>query len=253
MGSESGGLSPWIQKANEEKNLKIMNTKFTTKMLKVLPVICGFATMVASPAYASTTYSIDFGTPTKIAGNAATYTISSTPNAIFSAYGYTTGGAPVNVFAKNDGGAEVGLGLTNDGSGEDEITPGNFIQLNLTSLALYGATSVTLQVSSLTGTDAFQFYSGKTAGQEGTAVAGDSGNGTSNATNGISTLSYTFALSPTGNDYISLAATAGNVLLGPGSIYGNIATPEPASFGMIGLALFGLGLAGRRKFQSSKN
>jgi len=32
-----------------------------------------------------------------------------------------------------------------------------------------------------------------------------------------------------------------------------IATPEPASFGMIGLALLGLGFAGRRKFLSGKN
>jgi hypothetical protein len=37
------------------------------------------------------------------------------------------------------------------------------------------------------------------------------------------------------------------------AIEATIATPEPASFGMIGLALLGLGLAGRRKFQSSKS
>jgi hypothetical protein len=50
------------------------------------------------------------------------------------------------------------------------------------------------------------------------------------------------SVSGNGNDYFKLQ-----------DISANIATPEPASFGMIGLALLGLGVAGRRKFQSSKN
>ena len=41
---------------------------------------------------------------------------------------------PVQLFGKNLGTDEVGLGLSNDPSGDDEITNGSFIQLDITNV-----------------------------------------------------------------------------------------------------------------------
>ena len=52
-------------------------------------------------------------------------------------------GTPTDLFRKEAGGDEVGLGLTNDPTGEDEITPGSFIQLDLSALTIPPLTSLT--------------------------------------------------------------------------------------------------------------
>src|ERR1700722_19461508 len=52
-------------------------------------------------------------------------------------------GTPTDLFRKEAGGDEVGLGLTNDPTAEDEITPGSFIQLDLSALTIPPLTSLT--------------------------------------------------------------------------------------------------------------
>jgi hypothetical protein len=67
------------------------------------------------------------------------------------------------------------------------------------------------------------------------------------------TLTETFSTSQLVTSFLigaSIASGQSADLFKVQDINANIATPEPASFGMIGMALLGLGLAGRKKFQS---
>src|ERR1017187_6902856 len=155
--------------------------------------IWGLAGLLLVCGLASASTSLNLGAPTSYSSNGgvanaeASYTFSIYS---FSAYGYgctastSVCATPTALFAKALASPESGLGLANDASGEDEITLNNFVQLDL---SLLHSDTVLLQVSSLTGTDAFQFYTSGTKGEAGNAVSGDSGNGTSNQTNGIST------------------------------------------------------------------
>ena len=137
-----------------------------------------------------------------------------------------------NLYGKNDGGDEVGVGLTNDPSGDHEITPGNFIQLDLQNIL--GNNPMSLIINSNTLTDRATIYNTNTAG----AITGGSALVTSTALEGA------FALSPTGR-YLDVTATAGNILLGP-LTFTTSSVPEPASLGMIACGLLSLGLIRRR-------
>ena len=61
-----------------------------------------------------------------------------------------------NLWAKDNTGDEVGLGLTSDTSHEDEITPGFFIQLNISSIL--GNGPLTILMDSTTSPDVWSIY-----------------------------------------------------------------------------------------------
>lgn len=76
-------------------------------------------------------------------------TVLSTPdNEAETVTGFTTTGTPDILFQKNLGGLEVGLGETDDPSGLNEITAGNFVQIDLSKLTAGQLLSLSFGASS---------------------------------------------------------------------------------------------------------
>ena len=205
---------------------------FMTLLHKTL----AFGLLIGAPMFASS-INVDFGTPdagfVQSTSTSANYTFAS-PNKI-AATGYHVNGnstvSPTALFAKTNGGDEEGLGLAN--GTDDEITPGNFIQLDLSQLTTYGAVSFTVKTNSTTGNDAFALFLSSTKGSIGSFYT---------AGNTETTYSFTAAQFKA-NPYLSLTATSGNVLLGPGTI---ASAPEPGTILSLGAGLVLVGLRARK-------
>jgi hypothetical protein len=185
--------------------------------MKYLIGLC-FLTCSVVPSFGTT---INFGTPTGNQGTSHTY-----GGITATAYGSGT----QFLFGKNDGGDENGLGLTSDTSGDHEITSGQFIQLDVTSLQ---GLSISFVMDSSTGSDAWKVF-------ESSSAFATSGSSTVTGSNENSH-SITIA---SGMHYLDFTATGGNVLL---SSISYTATPEPLSLALTGSGLLGLFLLRRRR------
>ena len=194
--------------------------------MKQLVFMLGALSLAVAAKAGTITITFEFNNPTGALGTTETYT-----QGIYSivASGFNGTDSPQDLFSKNAGGDEVGIGLTNDS--DFEITPGSFIQLDLSTLPLG---TFALQINSDTGADAFKLYNTSVAGTLGGVVL-DSQGSTSNPL-----LTITPSLR-----YLDLTATSGNVLEGPLSFTVST-TPEPATFLMIAVGLVSVGLLGRR-------
>jgi hypothetical protein len=122
------------------------------------------ALFVLSPAHANTVW--DFSTPTGALGQSHNYT-GNDGTSVINAQAFGPG--PVQLFGKNLLGDELGLGLTNDPSGQNEITPGSFVQLDLTKLVL---TSLIMSFSanSVTAPETVQVFGSSTSGVLGASM-----------------------------------------------------------------------------------
>lgn len=199
------------------------------------------ATALAIPPAGATTVLWDFGVGT--AGNVGTTTTQlSVPDSIpIVASGFAGNpGTPTDLFRKELGGDETGLGLTNDPSLENEITPGNFIQLDLTHLHVPPLTSLDLSFAadSTTGTDEWALFLSNTAGSHGASPALT---GTTETTEFINTTGFAF---------LDVSAVTGNVLLHTLDAAAS-KIPEPATFALLGVGLVGLGVMRRRRNRGS--
>jgi hypothetical protein len=155
-----------------------------------------------------------------------------------------------DLFGKAGGAGETGVGLTNDPTGEEETTPGSFIELDLIifktsdpSIKLSPSSVLAITMNSTTGGEAFKISQSGTSGVFGTtcSVSTPCWTGTSN---GSVTISPTLR-------FLDITSTAGNVLLssitfddGGG---GGQAAPEPLSLGLTGLGLVAIYFARRRR------
>jgi hypothetical protein len=142
---------------------------------------------------------------------------------------WALGSAPGDLYAKNHGGDENGLGLTSDPTGDNEITKGQYVQI----LGLAGFDITSIAIGSDTPPDGATIYWSSTAGLGGLHL--------------ITTLSAdgSVNLSAFAGDYITVGASAGNVLLD--SATGVQTVPDGGSTVLLlGSVLTGLGLIKRK-------
>src|SRR3974390_500624 len=136
----------------------------------------------------------------------ATHDYTSTP-ATVTIQAAAFGTAGVQLFGKANGGDENGLGLTGNANNPDnEITPGNFVQLDLNNLKMPPFTSVNMSfmTNSTTGIDAWQVFGTNTAG---TLVGATSIlTGTTEGPQTLVGVLGTFR-------YLDVTATAGDILI----------------------------------------
>jgi hypothetical protein len=143
----------------------------------------------------------------------------------YTSNGYTTiatafSAANNNLFIKTGTGDEHGLGMV--GTPDDEIEHGEFIQLDVTSLAKAGFTTAALTLGSVQIGEGYQICVSKVAGS-------DSGNCFTGNLDG-SPVAVNFG---SGYNYIDVTATTGDVLLATGLV----AVSEPSSLMLLGSGL----------------
>jgi len=136
-------------------------------------------------------------------------------------------GTGVNLFGKTDGAHETGLGLVNDRSGDHEIVPGSYIQLDLS--ALTRATSFAIQVLSVQQGEGYNLYLSNTKGVAGATYQ-----------TGLSSESaYSVPVADIQTDrFLSIGASSGNVLLGSATVATQ--APEPAGMFSMGTGLLAM-------------
>jgi len=202
------------------------------------------ALFALAPAHADEIW--NFNSPASPPALGTTHDYAGTLGTIITATAFGTP-AGTQLFGKAGGGDENGVGLTNDLSGENEITPGSFIQLSLANINfLANSVNMSFLADSTTAGDTWQVLGTNTAGTLVGATPILSCVGSDGPGNPCETL---MTLSGAGNfKFLDVTALAGNVLL---SEVDTRAVPAPiVGAGLPGLILAGgglLSLARRRR------
>ena len=187
----------------------------------------------------------DFNQFLGVLGTSQTFTSTPTSGVDIAAYGYSckdsslTGCTAADLYGKNGGSGEDGLGIYNN-DGQNEIDSNQFVQLDLTNFFAHAPTGDTFTIQSVQSNEGYAFYQSDALGLAGALITGStSGSG--------ETYSTSFTLDPTKGDFVSVAATRGNVLLSGLTANFSSQSPEPATLALVGGALIGLASFRRRK------
>ena len=187
----------------------------------------------------------DFNQFLGVLGTSQTFGSTPTSGVDIAAYGYScknsslTGCKAEDLYGKNGGSGEDGLGIYNN-DGQNEIDSNQFVQLDLTNFFAHAPTGDTFTIQSVQSNEGFAFYQSNALGLAGALIAG--------STHGSGSIyTSTFTLDPTKGDFVSVAATRGNVLLSGLTANFGTDSPEPAT-----LALGAMGIGAALMFRRRK-
>lgn len=181
---------------------------------------------MATLAVASATTTFNFNVPSGTLGNSQVYTVGGVS---ITAYGFNGSSSPTDLYGKNGGGDENGVGLAGETNSEINVGQG-FIQLGLSGLV----GPFTITIGSTTGSDAWKIIGSNMLGSAtGTAIL----SGGDESPHTITTSAK----------YLTVEATAGNVLLDQFTATSSV--PEPGAISLVasGLALIGMSRLKRKK------
>jgi hypothetical protein len=148
------------------------------------------------------------------------------------AYGFTTGGAAIDLYIKNLGADETGLGTIID-SADHEITPDDFVNLDLSGLVAQGIFSGVIQLQSLQVGEGYTLCQGSAIGVIGASCLSTHGTGTGTISVPLTWTASTDVIGIMGFDDPTLGA---DVLVS--SL--KVPTPEPATLTLLGMGLCSL-------------
>jgi hypothetical protein len=166
------------------------------------------ALFVLTPAHADTIW--NFNSPVSPPNLGLSHNYAGSDGTIITATAFGPG--PPNLFGKGGGGDENGVGLTNDLSGENEITPGSFIQLDLSNIK-FASANMSFMADSTTLGDAWQVFGSNIAGSIVGATLLNSCVGTDGPGNACEAPNNFTLPGASSFKFLDVTALMGNVLL----------------------------------------